>query len=223
MAAWQGDFQIKSETFQAGGKVYYCKPSISTFSDHIVISYPLRKMTQGMEAREESTAASASYNNVSVLLQRITFCALRLGLLIRGGATIGKLFHDKGVVFGDALIEAYDLESKAAIYPRVVLAPKVTSRAFWLPSPHLRQDADGLFYFDYLKPLLHGIESGPGAKDWIQATISTIDSKRRQLTTADRVGDLAKWNWFAKELRRTYDARPPVSHRAFGTPNLEML
>jgi hypothetical protein len=32
--------------------------------------------------------------------------------LIRGGATIGKLYDSQGVVFDEAMIEAYEIESR---------------------------------------------------------------------------------------------------------------
>src|SRR5580658_7830841 len=53
--------------------------------------------------------------------------ALRLGFLIRGAATIGKLYHSQGVVFGEALIEAVQLEKRTAVYPRVILSAAVMS------------------------------------------------------------------------------------------------
>lgn len=54
---------------------------------------------------------------ISVFLHQ----ALDKELLIRGGITIGNLYINKYFVNGQALVRAYDLESKIAIYPRVVL------------------------------------------------------------------------------------------------------
>lgn len=47
--------------------------------------------------------------------------ALLEGFLVRGGITIGDLYIDDTFVSGKALIKAYELESKIAIYPRVVI------------------------------------------------------------------------------------------------------
>jgi len=45
---------------------------------------------------------------------------LRVGFLIRGGVTVGGLYHnDAGVIFGPALIEAVAIEKKAC-YPRII-------------------------------------------------------------------------------------------------------
>src|ERR1700728_1508618 len=45
---------------------------------------------------------------------------LALGLPCRGGIVSGPLFHEDRFVIGPALIEAYNLESTAAKYPRVI-------------------------------------------------------------------------------------------------------
>lgn len=47
-------------------------------------------------------------------------------LLIRGGVSINKLCHEEnGPLFGPALVEAYELESKKAIYPRILFSKNV--------------------------------------------------------------------------------------------------
>ena len=46
-----------------------------------------------------------------------------LGMIMRGGLTIGALIHEEnGALFGPAMIDAYKLESKKAIYPRVLVS-----------------------------------------------------------------------------------------------------
>jgi hypothetical protein len=47
--------------------------------------------------------------------------AATLGFLVRGGVARGSLIHDDHIVFGPALNRAYELESKLAIYPRVLI------------------------------------------------------------------------------------------------------
>ncbi len=51
---------------------------------------------------------------------------IKKGILIRGGITIGNLVHNEdGIVFGQGLIDAYMLESKAAKFPRIILSNKL--------------------------------------------------------------------------------------------------
>lgn len=44
------------------------------------------------------------------------------GILIRGAITIGNLYHKSGVILGKGMIEAYHLELKSAVYPRIILS-----------------------------------------------------------------------------------------------------
>lgn len=55
-------------------------------------------------------------------------CRLQLGIAmtgfyIRGGITIGNLLHLQDRVLGPALNRAYELESRHAVFPRIVLDP----------------------------------------------------------------------------------------------------
>jgi len=49
------------------------------------------------------------------------------GVFLRGGVTIGNIFFDQEtkMIYGPALVKAYDLESNFAIYPRIVLDPEL--------------------------------------------------------------------------------------------------
>lgn len=85
---------------------------ITQFSDSIVIS-------------TESTKAGLLH--LIDHIERIAFSLLKMGFLCRGGVSKGLLFHDENIVFGPAMIDAYDLESKEAICPRIVLSKGVES------------------------------------------------------------------------------------------------
>lgn len=50
---------------------------------------------------------------------------LSLGILTRGAISHGDLYHNDGVVFGPALVKSYEMESKQAIYPRILVTPEV--------------------------------------------------------------------------------------------------
>lgn len=84
--------------------------SITQFSDSFVVSCPAN-----------------NFGSVALLLRTIyTVKRLffwKLGLLMRGGIAKGPLIHEHGgVLFGPAMNEAYLLESKSAIYPRVLFS-----------------------------------------------------------------------------------------------------
>jgi len=54
---------------------------------------------------------------------RYQIAAALNGFYLRGAATVGNLIHDTACVFGPALIRAYELESKEAKFPRIILDP----------------------------------------------------------------------------------------------------
>lgn len=51
------------------------------------------------------------------------------GLPVRGGAALGEVYHENGIIFGPAMVEAYDLESKLAQTPRVILSKRLQAKA----------------------------------------------------------------------------------------------
>lgn len=81
---------------------------ITTFSDSIVMSYPV-----------EYQGALFTLLLDVIHLQLVLACK---GILIRGGISIGSLFHDGNIVYGPAMNEAYELESVYAKMPRVIIA-----------------------------------------------------------------------------------------------------
>lgn len=84
---------------------------ISSFSDSVIVS----------ENIGDGTGIVQIVHYAGFLVWKF----LNLGILTRGGIAIGKMHHKKGVVFGPALVEAHRLESKHAIYPRIVTSSDV--------------------------------------------------------------------------------------------------
>jgi hypothetical protein len=90
---------------------------VSTFSDNIVLTQPLTERSSYFIQQFGSIIMSAALG----------------GILIRGGITIGDVIHDDEVVFGPGLNRAYELESKLADVPRVVLDPNASHEFGELP------------------------------------------------------------------------------------------
>ena len=84
---------------------------VSVFSDSIVISYEMKRPGSGF----------------FVLLDLVYLCndLLGVGIPVRGGVTVGQLIHENNKCFGPAMVEAYSMESDLAIYPRIIVDPKV--------------------------------------------------------------------------------------------------
>lgn len=82
------------------------------FSDNVIVALPC------------SEVSSNDNNNPTIALNRITAIVgalqrnfLEHDILSRGSITYGDLFIDNLMVFGNALIQAYELESGVAVFP----------------------------------------------------------------------------------------------------------
>ena len=50
------------------------------------------------------------------------------GLFVRGGISVGDFYINDDIVFGPALLDAHNAESKLACYPRIVLDAKAVKK-----------------------------------------------------------------------------------------------
>lgn len=106
--------EIEEDAFKKGIENFNIqdKINVTAFSDSIVVSV---KIDDGKSNEYFSTLISQLSYIGSVLIEK--------GILFRGGITIGELYHNsQGTVFGQGLIDAYQLESKSAKYPRIILS-----------------------------------------------------------------------------------------------------
>ena len=99
------------------------------------------------------------------------------GILIRGATTVGDIYVDERLIFGPALIRAYELERDVASYPRIILDSRVFDRLSDTPElcmpavadqmkslrTVLARDNDGTWFVDYLQATMHELASQPAA------------------------------------------------------------
>jgi hypothetical protein len=83
------------------------------FSDNLAFGYPF-------DEEADSHASSALFIIRSA--QRYQLKMTMNGFFVRGALTQGPICLTDEIIFGSALIECYQLESKASIVPRIVLA-----------------------------------------------------------------------------------------------------
>jgi hypothetical protein len=96
-------------------------PKYIFISDSIIISVPFKALIEGVDG-------------LDILVVKCTEVAqkiLELGLLVRGGVSVGNVWHDDTNIFGTGYIDAYETEKKAK-HPRIVLSGAA--------SAHWRQD-----------------------------------------------------------------------------------
>ena len=122
---------------------------VTQFSDSVVISFL---------ANEES---GVFYSLLEIMWIQVNLVMYKL--LCRGGIVRGKLIHTDKYLFGPAVVNAYILESKAALYPRVILDDSIIKTGTKAHAKHhhaqhekesimslLKRDTDGMYYIDYI-------------------------------------------------------------------------
>jgi hypothetical protein len=208
IASLRSDF-VSTTVKNENGVTHSVRPSISTFSDHIVASYSLLKI----EANDNRTKSMIVMAHLSELVGRIAIAALSMGFLIRGGVTLGKLYHAGGTVFGEALVEAVGLESRTAIYPRIVLSKTAADffespRGLWIAS-----DFDGINYIDHYRDcILRAVHPGSdseGTRRWFNNLTSILERNLKDLEDSKRMNERAKWVYFSKKLYESVSKMNP--------------
>jgi len=118
------------------------------------------------------------------------------GFFVRGGLSLGSLHVSDQVLFGPALVEAYDLESEAALHPRVVLsrAAAETQRGTAAGSM-LMCDDDGQTFIDYLGAAFHEPDDGISVlKDHRDTVIDRLHGSRRHKRRWEKYRWLAEYH-----------------------------
>jgi hypothetical protein len=78
------------------------------------------------------------------------------GFFLRGALTIGQFQEDKGILFGPALVRAYEIEQSLALWPRCIIDPNSLSYSNvypdgdWNKHHYIIPGSDGLPFLDYL-------------------------------------------------------------------------
>lgn len=110
------------------------------------------------------------------------------GLICRGGITVGPVIHDRSMIFGPALQDAIELESKADV-PRVLIQDSVIAEALnpgvleygvRKKGHNVRQDTDGKYFVDYLSSPLLADEAHPFLSQYRSQVLNLINDPDNQ-------------------------------------------
>jgi hypothetical protein len=173
---------------------YKARFKIRTFTDNIVIGYPIRD-----DAESELAAAFSKLADFQLIMANH-------GFFVRGAIAIGDLYIDDLTVFGQGLIDSYDGESKHARDPRVVLTKSAKEAVMQhvgyysvsSHSPHawyLYKDADGQFFLNYLSSILIAEEEHGPFFEMLEKHKTVIEAKLQEYR--DRPAYWAKYAWSA--------------------------
>ncbi len=115
------------------------------FSDNIVIAKKLSK--ESTQRERDIRALLMCTGHFQEMAATDTACCM-----LRGGITIGELLIDETMVWGQALVDAYKIESTVANYPRIVITDSVAREIMNYPklNDYLRTDFDDCYFLNYL-------------------------------------------------------------------------
>lgn len=153
-------------------------PTITSFSDCIVFSIPLEKIIQPFDLGH-------AVNDILNMVQQLADSLMTGGYVLRGGITKGDIYHNDGIVFGSALIEAHDLESTKAKIPRILVSDKLAEEyneskydaCNFLSKDDVNKEKTE-YYLDYLK---FSFQYSPNREKYKKNTEKTIKDLKKNI------------------------------------------
>jgi hypothetical protein len=171
---------------------------ITQFSDSIVISFDYT----------EPDSILFTLMDIQLLVIEMAY----RGFLCRGGIVLGRIIHNKNMVFGPGMIDAYTLESRAANYPRIILDKNILHLGNLIvkenplydivqqdPTSPVGLDSDGMYYINYFAPELFELnKSEYSFSDFMNKLKEMIkvglDSKKQDI--------YVKYSWLRKKYNK---------------------
>lgn len=182
---------------------------ITQFSDSIVISFPWQIDNGDLYVAMEA-------------LRYIQATMLKIyGILLRGGVVIGDLIHTDKLLVGPAMIAAYEVESKCAFSPRIVLDPKVAYRFDKIKNEKLKpgtanehiihKDLDDTSYIDYFNIDKDEIFSDEERLDYFKQLCKMIAENVNSSDMSVRM----KYLWMRNKLKGSLMFKLPEFRQAY--------
>jgi hypothetical protein len=225
ISSMRSQFSDNSDPNTGAARAIRLRPTVTTFSDHIVASYPMNRVL----ADDPQSKFELVLFDATLFIAKIAAAALQFGFLIRGGLSYGMLYHTSGIVFGQAMVDAYNLESKSAIYPRVVISPSLLKRFEGKPGfqGFVHHGYDGIGSLDYFRFLVSalspaGPEHSSSTKAYFDRIVPIMKDNVKQLRAMGNLNATSKWVWFAKTLTEALRRTNPVILEAHGISLSEM-
>jgi hypothetical protein len=131
---------------------------------------------------------------------------LGIGVLLRGGIAKGRLVHSGNLIYGEGMLRAYELESRVAVYPRVIIEDElVAGLADSYRSVFLRQDGDFMWFLDPFALGIGGVNSDALIEDGYdphEEALEKLGSEiAKQIKGTTLIAHRVKWMW----LKRQHD------------------
>jgi hypothetical protein len=157
-------------------------------------------------------------------LELLALDVLRAGYFVRGAVVKGRLCHEDRMVFGEALVSAYHLESQIARYPRIMIRSDVfTDAVGYLLNDVIRHSEDGPYHLHIFRELQKHIDRDQNSvsdkdhekfKNQYHKIAAQIQNKFHEAVDDPR--QFEKVQWFAKYWNQVVSGKTMEFPRIFG-------
>lgn len=138
------------------------------------------------------------------------------GILVRGGIVVGEAIRSYDRFFGQGIIDAYDVESKQALYPRIVVHASVFDELqrnpqvwthdgdrkgeFKAVKGLLHHDVEnGLYYIDYLRIMESELDNPEYYPDCLEIFRKKVEA---MISETSHAGAISKLEWMQRYYQR---------------------
>lgn len=168
---------------------------LKVFTDNFVFGYPW-----------DDDNGEFSLGQIFYILAHMQMTFACSNIFVRGAITVSNLYMDENIVFGPAVVEAYELESTKSIYPRIILSDAVIKAvhtqinfyADYRDSPQFRtflKDTDGEYFINYLY-ILNEEHTYEEINNLLESHKNIIIKNLNSYKTSYKI--FIKYSWLAK-------------------------
>jgi hypothetical protein len=141
-----------------------------------------------------STAVNADgLRQLFLALETLALDLLESGHFIRGAIVKGGLYHDKQMVFGEALVDAFRLESTMVRYPRMMIRREVFN------------DAVAYFAHDEWKTYIRTSPDGPRFLHVLRRIAEVVPQGLSGLTTAPDPNEISRFVKMRNQIEKRWE------------------
>lgn len=162
------------------------------FSDTLVLASPVIPGQRDEESALGDLIIQGGWLQLSLIAE---------GFFVRGGLSLGRVHMHEGLVFGPALVEAYELEGDSAVSPRIILSREAEESqrqalAFYARPEHspenamLMRDRDGHTFIHYLALLF---EDPTDPLPPLVAHRDAVTERLREFSTDKKLWEKYRW------------------------------
>ncbi len=179
------------------------------FSDNLLVGVRLADEEIGYDGEQ---LLDRGFGSVVITTAWVQLALMLEGVASRGGIDIGQFYADAQFFFGPALNSAYSLESKVAIFPRVVLGDEALKRAVGESvmgdlstyESMLAVDEDERVFVNYLGDLPYSVEEERDTIEPLEHHRDLILERLAQFGTDESIGPKYQWmasfhNWVVQQ------------------------